>query len=68
MTLKNDQELANTRDKLRLLEAEYQDTRNDTSEDPIVRDVSLQSLKRLINQLKEEIALYEVHQPAGPHR
>jgi len=28
-----------------------------------VRDATLNSLRRLINQLKEEIARYEAHQP-----
>ena len=68
MTLRNDQELANTRDKLRLLEEMYRNASKDRSEDDHVRDLSLQSLKRLINQLKEEITLYEIHQPAAGQR
>jgi len=60
MTLKNDRELANTRHKLQLLEDEYRNTCNDMSEDARVRELSLYSLKELINQLKEEITRYEV--------
>lgn len=62
MELRNAQELANTREKLRMLEESYEETREDTSEDAYVREASMRSLKRLINQLKEEIARYEAHQ------
>ncbi len=65
MTLRNDRELANTREKLRLLEETYEDTRNDMSEDARVRELSMHSLKRLINQLKEEIARYEARGVKG---
>ncbi len=63
MNLKSDRELASTRDKLRLLEAEYADTVRDLAEDPQVRELSLRSLQQLINQLKEEIARYEACLP-----
>lgn len=63
MNLQSDRELANTRAKLRLLEEEYEATRNDASEDAYLREVTMHSLKRLINQLKEEVARYEAHQP-----
>ena len=62
MELKNDLELANTRAKLRMLEEEYEATRNDSSEAAAIRGAALRSLKRLINQLNEEIARYEAHQ------
>jgi hypothetical protein len=65
MNLQNGQEIMNTRNKLRLLEEEYRDACNDQSEDPHVREITLHSLKQLINQLKEEIALSEIRQPAG---
>ncbi len=64
MSLKNDIELANTRAKLARLEARYQALRNDTTEDEHVRELTMRSLKRYINQFKEEIARYEAHQPA----
>jgi hypothetical protein len=60
-TLRSDRELANTRSKLLLLEDEYEATRNDSSEDAFVRDVTMRSLKRLMNQLQEEISRYEAH-------
>ena len=45
------------------MEEAYQEAQGDT-EDEHLRDLELESLKRLINQLKEEIARYEARQPA----
>ena len=64
MSLKNDRELANTKRKLLLLEQSYEEARTDPDEDEHVREITMESLIRLINQLKEEIARYEAHQPA----
>ena len=64
MTLKNEIEVANTRSKLALLEARYEALRKKPSADDKLRSLTLQSLKRYINQFKEEIARYEAHQPA----
>lgn len=61
MTLNSERELINTRKKLRLLEETYEEARNDSSESEEIREISLRSIKRLINQLKEEIARYEAH-------
>lgn len=61
MMLKNKIELANTRDKLAKLETRYEALRNETSEDEELREVTMRSLKRYINQFKEEIARYEAH-------
>jgi len=63
VNLQSDRELANTRAKLRLLEEEYEATRDDASEEPYLREATLRSLRRLINQFREEIARYEAHQP-----
>jgi hypothetical protein len=59
MDLKNDFQLANTRIKLAELEARYESLRRDAAEDPNVREATLHSLKKYINQFKEEIARYE---------
>jgi len=64
MSLKNDIELENTRGKLRELEDRYEARRGQNAVNPHVHELTLQSLKRLINQLKEEIVRYEAHQPA----
>ncbi|MBI3464598.1 MAG: hypothetical protein HY000_16325 [Planctomycetes bacterium] len=64
MTLRSNRELANTKQKLSLLEESYKEARDDPDEDEHVREVTLESLTRVINQLKEEIARYVAHQPA----
>jgi hypothetical protein len=58
--LKNQTELDNTRAKLAMLESRYEALRIKESKDEELREMSMQSLKRLINQLKEEIIRYEV--------
>jgi len=63
--LRNEQEAANTRVKLERLEARYAAHENETSGDARLRRLSMISLKRMINQFKEELARYEAHQPAG---
>lgn len=52
-------ELQNSKEKLRLLEKEYEAARRETGGDAEVREAELRSLKELINQFKEEIARYE---------
>jgi len=64
MDLKNDSELANTREKLRELEERYQARRGQPGNHARAHELTLQSLMRMINQLKEEIARYELGQPA----
>jgi len=64
MTLNSDREVANTREKLSRLEARYNALEHETSGDKRARQLTMISLKRLINQLKEEIARYETRQPA----
>ena len=64
MSLRNNIELANTRAKLARLEARHDELRSETGGDEHVRELTMQSLKRYINQFKEEIARYEAHQPA----
>ena len=64
MKLRSDRELANTRGKLRELEEAYEEALKRPVENVHVREATLTSLKRLVNQLKEEIARYESRQPA----
>lgn len=64
MSVKSNRELDNTREKLQRLERMYAEASADTTGDAEVRDAELQSLTRLINQLKEEIARYETRQAA----
>mgnify|MGYP001232290092 CR=1 FL=1 len=59
MNLKNQRELDSTREKLRLLESMRAEASAETEGDAEVREAELESLQRMINQLKEEIARYE---------
>jgi hypothetical protein len=59
MMLGNETELVNTRAKLRELQERYEALRVDEREDPRVRRLTMMSLKRLINQLTEEITRFE---------
>ncbi len=59
MSLKSHRELEATRAKVRLLEKRYEANRREPDGDEHVRELSMRSLKRLINQLKEEIARFE---------
>jgi hypothetical protein len=62
MELKNDRELENTRSKLARLEALYMADEQEVGGDEELREIEMESLMRLINQFKEEIARYESRQ------
>ena len=59
MSLQSHRELQATRNKLRLLEERYQANRREQGGDEHVRELTMKSLKQLINQLKEEITRFE---------
>jgi hypothetical protein len=59
VTLQSHRELEATREKLRLLEERYEANEREQAGDEHVRELSMRSLKRLINQLKEEIVRFE---------
>lgn len=61
MNLTNERELLNTRRKLRMLEEDYEALAHETSDDEELREMTMESIMRLVNQLKEEIARYEAH-------
>ncbi len=61
MMLQNERELETTRGKLKMLEDRFDESRRDATGDAHVRELSQRSLKRLINQLTEEIVRYEAH-------
>ena len=63
MDLRSEREAANTRKKLQRLEELYEAAENETGDDEELREMEMESLKRTINQFKEEIARYEAHQP-----
>ncbi len=59
MSLQSQRELETTRKKLRFLEERYEANQREQGGDEHVRELTLRSLKRLINQLKEEIVRFE---------
>ncbi|MDY0165872.1 MAG: hypothetical protein RBS80_04965 [Thermoguttaceae bacterium] len=59
MSLQGHRELESTRRKLRLLEERYEANQRERGGDEHVRELTMRSLKRLINQLKEEITRFE---------
>jgi hypothetical protein len=61
MTLYSQCEVENTRKKLRLLEERYKLAAERPCDNEYVRELTLQSFKRNINQMKEEIAVFESH-------
>jgi hypothetical protein len=63
MTLRNEQEAINTRAKLAKLEELIANAKA-RAETP-VRDLSIRSLARLANQLKEELIRYEIQARAS---
>jgi hypothetical protein len=62
MNLQSIHELENTRRKLRELEEAYQAATKRPLDNVHARQATLTSLRRLMNQLKEEIARYQSHQ------
>jgi hypothetical protein len=59
MELKDEIDLANTKALLREVQERYAAARDDTTENERLRRLSMASLKRLINQLNEQITRYE---------
>ena len=59
MNLRNEHELSVTRQKLRLIEGRYAANERDRSGDERVRELTMRSLRRLIDQLTEEIGRFE---------
>lgn len=59
MRLKSEREVEITRRKLQSLEQLLEESETNKEEDEYVRELSAISVKRLINQLKEEIVRYE---------
>lgn len=59
MSLTSERQLENTRSKLRRLEARYERLLKAPAADAHVRDLTLRSLKAMINQMREEITVFE---------
>ncbi len=61
MSLQSKRELEVTRKKLQELEQLYAKTEADRTQSGASRDLTLRSLRRTVNRLKEEIARFEAH-------
>jgi hypothetical protein len=59
MTIINNLQLENTRIKLKMLEEQYAKLKSEPAENAYTRQLTLQSLQRWVNELKEEILRYE---------
>ncbi len=66
MKLSSQREVENTRHKLRLLEERYKLVAERPCENEHIRELTLHSLKHIINQMKEEIAWFECHAVMAP--
>ena len=67
MSLQGHRELESTRKKLRLIEERYEANQRERGGDEHVRELTMRSLKRLINQLKEEISRFESRRTVNTH-
>ena len=67
MSIQNKRQLENTRAKLKLLEDRLRDLDGEAVANVRTRELTKQSLKKLANQLKEEIVRFEAHR-APAHR
>jgi len=65
MTIENRDQLNNTRTKLRELEQLYLKTEQGQAVSAHVRELTLRSLKKRINQFKEEITRFETRVRPG---
>jgi hypothetical protein len=61
MSIQSKRQLENTRAKLKLLEDRLRDLDVEPVENVRTRELTKQSLKKLANQLKEEIIRFEAH-------
>jgi hypothetical protein len=61
MRLQSWREVEVTREKLQMLEQRYALIVERPCDNEYVRDLTLRSFKKMINQLKEEIAVFESH-------
>jgi hypothetical protein len=59
MSIENRRQLQNTRAKLEDLEQLYERERQEPAADAHIRELTLRSLKKRINQFKEEISRFE---------
>jgi hypothetical protein len=59
MSIENRRQLENTRRKVQMMEELYEKKRQEPVDNAIVWELTLRSLKKRINQFKEEMARFE---------
>ena len=59
MSIQSTRQLENTRRKLQMLEGRLEELDAEPVANPHTRELTRRSLKKLVNQLKEEIARFE---------
>ncbi len=59
MSIENRRQLENTRAKVQRMEHLYEKVRQEPGDNALVQELTLRSLKKRINQFKEEIARFE---------
>jgi hypothetical protein len=64
MSIQSMRELESTRKKLEMLESRIRELNSEPIGNPHARELTKRSLKKLVNQLKEEIARFEAHASA----
>lgn len=65
MSIENRRQLVSTQSKLQKLEQLYAKTRQGIAKNEHVRELTLRSLKKRINQFKEEVARFEARVSAS---
>jgi len=61
MIIQSHRQLAHTRAKLQLLETRLRELEGEPAANVRTRELTKRSLKKLVNQLKEEIVRFEAH-------
>jgi hypothetical protein len=64
MSIENEQQLENTREKLQMLAVRLEELNAEPFVNSRTKELTKRSLKKLANQLKEEIARFEARSPA----
>lgn len=59
MSIENKRQLENTRVKVKFMEELYARTREEPTQNAYVRELTLRSLRKRINQFKEEMMRFE---------
>ena len=68
MDLKDEREVEVTREKLRLLESRYEALCQEPLTDSHIRELTLRSLRRMINQMQEDIVRFQSRASLRPSR